>query len=144
MDQVDEQTRQRIREWQLRRLEIKNEMAAHPEKVLELTKVLDQMEEEHERILSEASLASDAPSDKPEGALLDGLDFQLRVSASNARDLRKLLEMALHELDGLLEADARQVPVDGRGRVYPGGMSGSLGAYEYALEVAGDPETSKS
>ncbi|MDF0734301.1 hypothetical protein P0Y43_26800 [Pseudomonas entomophila] len=127
MDQVDDHTRQRIRDWQARRLEIKDLMAAHPERVLELSKVLDAMEEEHERILGEA-VSVEATIEAP----ADGLDFRLSLSARNAQDLRKLLEMALHELDGALAADA-QAEEDGP-RVYPGGMSGSLGAYAYELE----------
>lgn len=55
MEHVDDLTRHKIREWQLRRLEIKDQMAASPERVLELSQVLDQMEEEHERILAEAT-----------------------------------------------------------------------------------------
>jgi len=126
MDHVDDQTRHKIRDWQIRRLEIKDLMAAHPERVLELSKVLDQMEEEHARILGEAEVIAD----NEQGASASGaLDFQLKVSASNARDLRKLLEMALYELDGVLETDHSQA------RSYPGGMSGSLGAYEYTLAV---------
>ena len=46
------------------------------------------------------------------------------------RDLRKLLEMAIYELDGTLEAGLPEA------RSYPGGMSGSLGTYEYTLTVA--------
>ena len=121
MEHVDELTRQKIREWQLRRLEIKDQMAAQPERVLELSQVLDQMEEEHERILEEATPpASVTPSAAP-------LELHLQVSAKNARDLRKLLELALHELDGAL-AEPR-----------PGSqcadMAGSLGAYRFTLSA---------
>lgn len=132
MEPVDELTRQRIREWQLRRLEIKDQMASQPERVLELSRVLDEMEEEHERILEEATPAPEEPE-----AQADGLDFRLSLSARNAQDLRKLLEMALHELDGALAADA-QAQGEGK-RVYPGGMSGSLGAYAFELE-SNDPQ----
>ncbi|HGY9625237.1 hypothetical protein ODI84_01555 [Pseudomonas putida] len=135
MDHIDDQTRHKIREWQVRRLEIKDLMAAHPERVLELTKVLDQMEEEHERILGEAEVVS---SDKPVVTSPGGFELQLRVSAGNARHLRKLLEMALYELDGVIEADGEAGA--GQAREYPGGMSGSLGAYEYALQVAASAE----
>ena len=134
MDHVDEQTRHKIREWQMRRLEIKDLMATHPERVLELSQVLDQMEEEHERILAQAEVvASDEPSVTP-----GGFDLQLRVSAHNAQHLRKLLEMALYELDGVIEADREGA--QGEGRAYPGGMSGSLGTYEYALQVTARSE----
>lgn len=136
MDQVDDLTRQRIRDWQARRLEIKDQMASHPERILELSKVLDQMEEEHERILGEATPAADTAAAVDQAP---GLDFRLSVSARNAQDLRKLLEMALHELDSALAAEARCE--DDARRVYPGGMSGSLGAYAYELEA--NPDTSE-
>ncbi|EKT4465744.1 hypothetical protein QEL93_001116 [Pseudomonas putida] len=135
MDHIDDQTRHKIREWQVRRLEIKDLMAAHPERVLELTKVLDQMEEEHERILGEAEVVSSA---KPVVTSPGGFELRLRVSAGNARHLRKLLEMALYELDGVIEADGEAGA--GQAREYPGGMSGSLGAYEYALQVVAGAE----
>lgn len=128
MEHVDEITRHKIREWQLRRLEIKDQMIAQPERVLELSQVLDQMEEEHERILGEA--APLPVETKPT------LELQLNVSASNPRDLRKLLELALHELDGALD---EQAP----GASYPGEMSGSLGAYRFELLVGQGPDTGK-
>ena len=119
MEHVDELTRQKIREWQLRRLEIKDQMAAQPERVLELSQVLDQMEEEHERILEEATPpASVTPS-------AAALELHLQVSAKNARDLRKLLELALHELD-----DALAEP---RPDSQCADMAGSLGAYRFTL-----------
>lgn len=127
MDHLDDQTRHKIRDWQIRRLEIKDLMAAHPERVLELSKVLDQMEEEHERILGEAEVI---PSTEQDVAAQGALGFELKVSAGSARDLRKLLEMALYELDGMLDAELPEA------RSYPGGMSGSLGMYEYTLTVA--------
>ncbi|WP_317847359.1 hypothetical protein [Pseudomonas sp. HTZ2] len=127
MDHLDDQTRHKIRDWQIRRLEIKDLMAAHPERVLELSRVLDQMEEEHERILGEAEVIANTD----QGVVAQGaLGFELKVSAGSARDLRKLLEMAIYELDGTLEAGLPEA------RSYPGGMSGSLGAYEYTLTVA--------
>ena len=127
MDHLDDQTRHKIRDWQIRRLEIKDLMAAHPQRVLELSKVLDQMEEEHERILGEAEVIASTEQDV---AAQGALGFELKVSAGSARDLRKLLEMALYELDGMLDAELPEA------RSYPGGMSGSLGMYEYTLTVA--------
>lgn len=127
MDHLDDQTRHKIRDWQIRRLEIKDLMAAHPERVLELSRVLDQMEEEHERILGEAEVIASTEQDV---AAQGALGFELKVSAGSARDLRKLLEMALYELDGMLDAELPEA------RSYPGGMSGSLGMYEYTLTVA--------
>jgi hypothetical protein len=123
VEHVDDLTRHKIREWQLRRLEIKDQMANHPERVLELSQVLDQMEEEHERILGEATTVAAQPDT---GA---ALELRLNVSAQNARDLRKLLELALHELDGVLD-DSEP------GASHPGGMAGSLGAYQFDLHVS--------
>jgi len=128
VEHVDDLTRQKIREWQLRRLEIKDQMAASPERVLELSQVLDQMEEEHERILEEA-----AP---PVALKADAVALELQVSARSVRDLRKLLELALHELDGIL--DAPQAGVS-----HPGDMSGSLGAYRFELVVGQAAESDK-
>lgn len=122
MEHVDDLTRQKIREWQLRRLEIKDQMAASPERVLELSQVLDQMEEEHERILEHATqpTAVNVPEMR--------LELQLQVAAKSVRDLRKLLELALHELDGVLDDSPP-------GCTCPGGMSGSLGTYQFELSV---------
>jgi hypothetical protein len=128
VEHVDDLTRQKIREWQLRRLEIKDQMAASPERVLELSQVLDQMEEEHERILEEAA----APVAGKAGTAA----LELQVSARSVRDLRKLLELALHELDGVL--DAPQAGVS-----YPGDMAGSLGAYRFELVVGQAAESDK-
>ncbi|MGG7597270.1 hypothetical protein ACQ4OD_09535 [Pseudomonas sp. WC1] len=128
MEHVDDLTRQKIREWQMRRLEIKDQMAASPERVLELSQVLDQMEEEHERILEEAAA--------PVAVKADAVALELQVSARSVRDLRKLLELALHELDGVL--DAPQAGVS-----HPGDMSGSLGAYRFDLVVGQAAESDK-
>ena len=128
MEHVDDLTRQKIREWQLRRLEIKDQMAASPERVLELSQVLDQMEEEHERILEEAAA--------PVAVKADAVALELQVSARSVRDLRKLLELALHELDGVL--DAPQAGVS-----HPGDMAGSLGAYRFDLVVGQAAESDK-
>ncbi|MCE1115872.1 MULTISPECIES: hypothetical protein [Pseudomonas] len=127
VEHVDDLTRHKIREWQMRRLEIKDQMAASPERVLELSRVLDQMEEEHERILAEAT--PPAPVAAPQALL----DLHLNVSAGSVRDLRKLLELALHELDGVLDEPQ---PSDS----HPGGMSGSLGAYQFELRVGQAPD----
>jgi hypothetical protein len=128
VEHVDDLTRQKIREWQMRRLEIKDQMAASPERVLELSQVLDQMEEEHERILEEA-----AP---PATVKADTVALELQVSARSVRDLRKLLELALHELDDMLDAPQA-------GGSYPGDMAGSLGAYRFELVVGQTAESDK-
>ncbi|PYC12926.1 hypothetical protein [Pseudomonas mosselii] len=130
MEHVDDLTRQKIREWQMRRLEIKDQMAASPERVLELSQVLDQMEEEHERILEEAAVPVAVTADAA------AFELQVQVSARSVRDLRKLLELALHELDGVL--DAPQAGVS-----YPGDMAGSLGAYRFELVVGQAAESDK-
>lgn len=122
MEHVDDLTRHKIREWQMRRLEIKDQMAASPERVLELSQVLDQMEEEHERILAEAT----PPAPVADAQAL--FELHMNVSAGSVRDLRKLLELALHELDGVLDAPQP-------GASHPGGMAGSLGAYQFELQV---------
>lgn len=129
MEHVDDLTRHKIREWQLRRLEIKDQMAASPERVLELSQVLDQMEEEHERILAEATPPA------PAAAAQALLELHLNVSAGSVRDLRKLLELALHELDGVLDEPPP-------GPSHPGGMAGSLGAYQFELLVGQAPDAS--
>jgi hypothetical protein len=105
----------------VRRLEIKDQMANEPERVLELSKVLDQMEEEHARILAEATPPAPAPA----------FALRLEVSAANRRDLRKLLELALHELDSVLDAP-------GTNPGHTGNMSGSLGDYQLQL-TQGEP-----
>ncbi|AZL74940.1 hypothetical protein [Pseudomonas oryziphila] len=127
MEHVDDLTRHKIREWQMRRLEIKDQMAASPERVLELSQVLDQMEEEHERILAEATPPA------PVAAAQALLELHLNLSAGSVRDLRKLLELALHELDGVLDEPQP-------GARHPGGMAGSLGAYQFELLVGQAPE----
>ncbi|MDO7902943.1 hypothetical protein ACE1YR_12965 [Pseudomonas sp. K1(2024)] len=138
MDQVDDLTRQRIRDWQARRLQIKDEMASHPERTLELSTLLDQMEDEHARILGEATPLATQPETPEEAEPAPDLALRLSVSARSAADLRKLLELALHELDGALAAQAA-ASADSLRR-YPGGMSGSLGTYAYELQATPHPD----
>ena len=52
MDEIDSLTRDKIREWQIRRLDIKEQMHLNPSKTLELSRVLDLMDEEHAELLS--------------------------------------------------------------------------------------------
>lgn len=130
MEHVDDLTRQKIREWQMRRLEIKDQMAASPERVLELSQVLDQMEEEHESILAEA-----VPP-VPVAVTQALLELSLNVSAGSVRDLRKLLELALHELDGVLDEPQP-------GASHAGCMAGSLGAYQFELLVGSESGATK-
>ncbi len=133
MDEVDDLTREKLREWQMRRLGIKDQMQDHPEKILELSRVLDLMDEEHEQILSEATRrgGGSAPL-QAESAADDGLALQLSAKAQTPEDLRKLLHIALYELDGLL---GRQDPPQGAPASYAGGMSGTLGEYRFELGI---------
>lgn len=131
MEHVDDLTRQKIRQWQMRRLEIKDQMAASPERVLELSQVLDQMEEEHERILEQAVPPAAATT---LGAVFD---LQLQVSAASARDLRKLLELALHELDDALDTPRA-------GNRHCAQMSGTLGSYRFELAAGQGPDGDES
>ncbi|WP_166222273.1 hypothetical protein [Pseudomonas atagonensis] len=61
---MENSTQAKIRDWQLRRLEIKEQMQLHPEKTLELSRVLDLMDEEHAAILSGATASKRA--DQPQ------------------------------------------------------------------------------
>lgn len=162
MDDVDPQTTGKLREWQLRRLAIKDEMQASPERTLELSRVLDLMDDEHEQILHDArsksaeadSAASvvEPPSEQPSMDAAAGqsrenvkgepptvsavqrIELRLNIAAGNLADLRKLLEMAVHELDGRLESHDR--PTTQRtGRT--GRMSGTLGEYRFEMDIGG-------
>ena len=152
MDDVDPLTTAKLREWQLRRLAIKDEMQASPERTLELSKVLDQMDDEHELILQEArSSAVEAVSAAGEGESsvelpLDDMaqgrqpadifprPFKLRldVAADNVADLRKLFDMAVHELDARLESQGG--PANRRTDL-AGHMSGTLGQYRLKVDI---------
>lgn len=149
MGEIDNLIREKIREWQIRRLEIKDQMQLHPEKTLELSKVLDLMDEEHAEILS-GSKDKQAEGAHQQGETLDRIapavhsprpvagkfDLQLHVAAHSPEDLRRLLEMALYELQG--QIDTKGVVVMGEHRKYPGGMSGTLGNYHFELGVCGE------
>ena len=149
MDEIDNPTREKLREWQIRRLEIKDRMQSHPEKTLELSRVLDLMDEEHRLILSR-STDNQAEGAHQQGAALDRtaltehslrpvagkFDLQLHVTAYTPEDLLRLLEMAVYELQG--QIDAKGAVVIGEHRKYPGGMSGTLGDYRFELGVNGE------
>ena len=133
MGEIDDQTREKLREWQFRRLEIKDQMQSHPEKVLELSRVLDLMDDEHAAILSAAAAtppqAAPAPAPTPPPPIVSQLTLQLQVAAASPENLLRLLDMAVHELRGQIEAN---------GAAGTGGMSGSLGDYHFELGTHGE------
>jgi hypothetical protein len=55
------------------------------------------------------------------------------VAAHSPEDLCRLLEIAVYELQG--QIDANGTVVMGEHRKYPGGMSGTLGDYHFELGV---------
>lgn len=139
---------QQIREWQLRRLEVKEQMADQPERFLELSQVLDLMDEEHERIVNQSGSNSTPQADEepepaakilqragllPSPSHASELDFHVRVQAADAEGLRKLLSLALSELDGLL---LKHQPGSPESVAIPGEMSGSMGAYQFLLKLS--------
>ena len=148
MSEIDNLTRERIREWQIRRLEIKDQMQLHPEKTLALSKVLDLMDEEHAEILSGsksnqtvsaqqgATLELAAPVVHSPSPVAGKFDLQLHVSARSPGDLRRLLEMAVYELQGQINTNGAVVMDEHR--KYPGGMSGTLGNYQFELGISGE------
>jgi len=149
--EIDDVTRERIREWQMRRLEIKERMQSHPDQILELSRVLDLMDDEHAAILA-AAVRGKAP-DAPEPSMPNvsaelpqpscrrrtgTLDLQLKVTANNPQDLLKLLEMAVHEMSTQIDIAAGEVLAERR--KYPGAMSGTLGHYHFELGIDDEAE----
>jgi hypothetical protein len=142
---METSTQKKIREWQLRRLDIKEQMQLHPEKTLELSKVLDLMDEEHAAILNSASVAQDKDAHSqgipepearvvsPVRAVANRFDMQLRVTAETSENLFKLLEMAMYELKG--QIDVREARKAIEKKSYPGSMSGTLGDYQFELLI---------
>lgn len=149
MDKIDDLTRRKLREWQMRRLELKDRMQSHPEQTLELSKVLDLMDEEHAAILAGATRVPSQPEPEPESELVQAFtavppeptdstpppaapafDLTLRVTAHSREGLRKLLEMAVYELREQVDNAATDAP-----GTCPGGMSGTLGDYAYTLDI---------
>ncbi|MFK3795053.1 MULTISPECIES: hypothetical protein [unclassified Pseudomonas] len=128
MEKIDDLTRAKLREWQMRRLEIKDQMQSQPERTLELSRLLDLMDEEHAAILAASSRQeipdAAAPSVAPEA---DGFALQLSISATSLDDLHRLLDMAVHELKREMGA--------GDQRRSAGGMSGSMGDYRFELSA---------
>lgn len=141
MEQVDDLTREKLREWQMRRLEIKDRIQSHPEQTLELSRVLDLMDDEHAEILSRSEIIRTAEP-TPEVAvageeipppLQTAYKVELKVSACNVQDLRILLDAAFYELQKQLEA--KKTLVASERRRYGGGMSGTLGDYNFELSI---------
>jgi hypothetical protein len=154
VDKIDDLTRMKLREWQMRRLELKDRMQSHPEQTLELSKVLDLMDEEHAAILAGATRVPSQPESEPEPepelepapaqdftptedaspVAVPAFDLNLRVTAHTREGLRKLLEMAVYELREQLENTAPDTSQN-----CPGGMSGTLGDYAYTLDINRGP-----
>lgn len=140
MGEIDDLTREKLREWQLRRLEVKTQMQDQPERTLELSRVLDLMDEEHAAILAASTVFNAAEEtaqplavqDQP--ALAESVaghyDLQLHASAQNPEHLRKLLEMALYEVQAQIDAGAMASGTERRG------MSGTLGGYSFELRIS--------
>ena len=144
MAEIDDLTREKLREWQLRRLEVKAQMQDQPERTLELSRVLDLMDEEHAAILA-ASAAFNAAQEseqpdpvevqstivEPESASATGqYNLQLHATAQSPEHLRKLLEMAFYEVQAQIDADPLANGADRRG------MSGTLGGYSFELRFS--------
>ncbi|MBJ7374729.1 MAG: hypothetical protein JHD19_25000 [Pseudomonas sp.] len=140
MGEIDDLTREKLREWQMRRLEVKAQMQDQPERTLELSRVLDLMDEEHAAILAASTVFNAAEEtaqplavqDQP--ALAESVagqyDLQLQASAQNPEHLRKLLEMALYEVQAQIDAGAVASGTERRG------MSGTLGGYSFELRIS--------
>nr|WP_205347821.1 hypothetical protein [Pseudomonas allii] len=120
----------------MRRLEIKDRIQSHPEQTLELSRVLDLMDDEHAEILSQAEMIRSAQvADEPAQPPLAGAcTLQLNVAAQSAEDLRRLLDMAVFELQQQISAMASAADAGPHG----GGMSGSLGEYRFELGGQGN------
>ena len=131
MEKVDDLTREKLREWQMRRLEIKDRIQSHPEQTLELSRVLDLMDDEHAEILSQAEMirSADVANEPMPPPLTGAYTLQLNVAAQSAEDLRRLLDMAVFELQQQVNAIASKADAS----PHCGGMSGSLGEYRFEL-----------
>lgn len=148
MAEIDNLTRQKLREWQNRRVDVKEKMRLHPDRALEFSRVLDLMDEEHAEILSGAT-ANPADWAHQQGnateqdellthdrpATAGAFSLQLQVDSDSSEGLRKLLELALYELNERIDRSVRVAATEQR--TYPGGTSGSLGSYRFELGVNG-------
>ncbi|BGD30150.1 hypothetical protein AAIH49_04510 [Pseudomonas aeruginosa] len=68
--------------------------------------------------------------------VLGKFDLQLHVSARAPRDLHRLLEMAVHELQEKINTNGTVAMNEHR--KYPRGMSGTLGNYQFELGIIGE------
>lgn len=130
MEKIDDLTQARLREWQMRRLEIKDQMQSQPARTLELSQLLDQMDDEHAAILAASTrvVVSEPVADaQPAKPAVEGVTLDLNICANNLDDLRRMLDMAVHEVQREIDA--------GEQRRLAGGMSGSLGDYRFALSA---------
>ncbi|MDY0934991.1 hypothetical protein [Pseudomonas viridiflava] len=146
MQKIDNLIQEKLRDWQIRRLEIKDQMQLHPEKILDLSRVLDLMDEEHAAILG-GSMENQSLDTEQLNSIADRtmagkdslrsatstFELQLHVAASNSDDLRKLLKIAVYELRKQIKAQGIDAPCDRSSR--PGNMSGTLGTYHFELDV---------
>ncbi len=139
---MDNLTREKIRDWQIRRLEIKDQMQLHPEKTLELSRALDLMDDEHAAILSGSATNQDGQAPifdrtatpvRSVRQVPGKFDLQLHVAACRPEDLSKLLEIAVYELQK--QINSKGTEVTGEAKRYPGRMSGTLGDYHFELRV---------
>ncbi|WP_178084507.1 hypothetical protein [Pseudomonas sp. CFBP13508] len=140
MGEIDDLTREKLREWQMRRLEVKAQMQDQPERTLELSRVLDLMDEEHAAILAASTVFNAAEEAAQPAAVQDQpalaesvagqYDLQLHASAQSPEHLRKLLEVALYEVQAQIEAGPLAGGADRRG------MSGTLGGYSFELRIS--------
>ena len=139
MGEIDDLTREKLREWQLRRLEVKAQMQEQPERTLELSRVLDLMDEEHAAILA-ASTVFNAVEETAQPVEVEAqpaitesesgkYHVQLHATAQSPEHLRKLLEMALYEVQAQIDAGSVTECADRRG------MSGTLGDYFFELRI---------
>nr|WP_301291661.1 hypothetical protein [Pseudomonas koreensis] len=137
--EIDDLTREKLREWQLRRLEVKAQMQEQPERTLELSRVLDLMDEEHAAILA-ASTVFNAVEETAQPVEVEAqpaitesesgkYHVQLHATAQSPEHLRKLLEMALYEVQAQIDAGSVTDGSDRRG------MSGTLGDYSFELRI---------
>ena len=136
MGEIDDLTREKLREWQMRRLEVKTQMQDQPERTLELSRVLDLMDEEHAAILAASTVFNAAEETAQPLAVQDQpvitesvagqYDLQLHASAQNPEHLRKLLEMALYEVQAQIDdgraalSGSRRIERDAQG---PGSLA---------------------
>ncbi|MEE4691355.1 hypothetical protein V2K77_14840 [Pseudomonas alliivorans] len=146
MQKIDNLTQEKLRDWQIRRLEIKDQMQLHPEKTLDLSRVLDIMDEEHAAILG-GSMENQSVEAEQLNSIVDRtvagkdslhsatstFELQLHVAASSPHDLRKLLKIAVYELLKQIKAQAIDTTCDRSS--CPGSMSGTLGEYHFELDV---------